>query len=149
MLDRKKVKVFTLAEANRLLPGLRRALGELRQIRGEMLRLQARLEVLHLLHGDAVREPGNVDYHEYLAQRRNLRGLVRAFNDVVEEMTRTGAVLKDPDRGLVDFYGELNGDIVFLCWQSSEERIGFWHPIDGGFAARRPLGTIEFPGRDD
>ena len=148
MLDKGDVKVFTLEEANGLLPRLRRAVGELRQIRSEILRLQAKLEVLNLIHGDAVREPGNVDYHEYLAQRRNLRGLIRAFNDVVEEINSTGAVLKDPQHGLIDFYGEVDGNLVFLCWKPDEDSILYWHPIEGSYATRQPLGGFDIPDTD-
>jgi hypothetical protein len=48
-------------------------------------------------------------------------------------------VLRDLDRGLVDFPAVREGTEVYLCWQEGEEEIGFWHEPDTGFAGRRPL----------
>jgi hypothetical protein len=48
-------------------------------------------------------------------------------------------VLRDLDRGLVDFPALREGAEVYLCWQEGEEEIGFWHEPDTGFAGRRPL----------
>jgi hypothetical protein len=28
---------------------------------------------------------------------------------------------------------------VFLCWKYGEDRVGFFHELDAGFAGRRPL----------
>jgi hypothetical protein len=48
-------------------------------------------------------------------------------------------VLRDLDRGLVDFPAVREGTEVYLCWQEGEEEIGFWHEPDTWFAGRRPL----------
>jgi hypothetical protein len=48
-------------------------------------------------------------------------------------------VLRDLDRGLVDFPALREGAEVYLCWQEGEEEIGFWHEPEAGFAGRRPL----------
>jgi hypothetical protein len=48
-------------------------------------------------------------------------------------------VLRDLDRGLVDFPAVREGAEVYLCWQEGEEEIGFWHEPDAGFTGRRPL----------
>ncbi len=61
--------------------------------------------------------------------------MVEAINKIQE----TGCVVKDLDMGLVDFPSLLEGREVFLCWKLGEERIGFWHGIDEGFAGRKPL----------
>jgi len=50
-----------------------------------------------------------------------------------------GAVLKDYPMGLVDFLGEIEGEIVYLCWKRGEERVGHFHPLEGGFSRRRPI----------
>lgn len=143
MPNQNHMKVFTLEEANALIPLLRRALGELRAVRNEILRLRGKVEVLHLIHGEAVLEPTNPDHWEFVAQRRNLRALVRDFNRVVEEINGTGAILKDPEAGLVDFYAEVDGELAFLCWKPDEACITHWHSLNGGFAMRQPLGEDE------
>ena len=50
-----------------------------------------------------------------------------------------GAILKDLNTGLIDFYGHRQGELVFLCWRRGEEGIQFWHRLDEGFAGRQPL----------
>jgi hypothetical protein len=60
---------------------------------------------------------------------------------VVAELETAGVQVKDLDRGLVDFPARHpeTGDLVLLCWHLGEERVGFWHGIDEGFAGRKPL----------
>ncbi|MGH2895347.1 MAG: DUF2203 domain-containing protein [Solirubrobacteraceae bacterium] len=49
-------------------------------------------------------------------------------------------VLRDVDRGLIDFPAMRDGVEVYLCWLvDDEESIGFWHEPEAGFAGRRPL----------
>jgi len=48
-------------------------------------------------------------------------------------------VLRDLDRGLVDFPSLRDGEEVLLCWRLGEEEIGFWHSLHEGFSGRRPL----------
>jgi hypothetical protein len=48
-------------------------------------------------------------------------------------------VVKDLDAGLVDFPSEREGELVLLCWQLGEERVAWWHTLEGGFAGRQPL----------
>ena len=55
------------------------------------------------------------------------------------ELRRLEVVLRDLDRGLVDFPALREGREVYLCWQEGEDGIGFWHEPDAGFAGRRPL----------
>ena len=54
-------------------------------------------------------------------------------------MADRGILLKDPDRGLVDFPVLREGREVYLCWLLGETTIEFWHDIDAGFAGRQPL----------
>ncbi len=65
--------------------------------------------------------------------------LMNRVGDLVEQIQETGVLVKDLDRGLLDFPAEREGRVVFLCWQYGEETIHFWHDIDAGFAGRQPL----------
>jgi hypothetical protein len=56
------------------------------------------------------------------------------------ELEEKGIILRDPDRGLVDFPSlHPSGTVVLLCWLMGEEDLGWWHLPDDGFAGRRPL----------
>jgi hypothetical protein len=66
---------------------------------------------------------------------REARELAHAIDAVVE----LGVQVKDIDEGLVDFPALRRGETVLLCWKLGEDRVGFWHTIEEGFAGRRPL----------
>jgi hypothetical protein len=57
----------------------------------------------------------------------------------VGELEAVDIVLRDVDRGLIDFPSIRDGEEVYLCWLVDEDEIGFWHAPDAGFAGRRPL----------
>ncbi|HEY0492678.1 MAG TPA: DUF2203 family protein, partial [Candidatus Dormibacteraeota bacterium] len=50
-----------------------------------------------------------------------------------------GIVLRDPTIGLIDFYGQRQGETVFLCWKLGEPRVEWWHPVNTGIAGRQKL----------
>jgi hypothetical protein len=55
------------------------------------------------------------------------------------ELQALDVVLRDPAAGLVDFPSIRDGDEVYLCWRSGEDRVAWWHAPEAGFAGRRPL----------
>jgi hypothetical protein len=50
-----------------------------------------------------------------------------------------GVLVKDLDRGLVDFPALRGDEEVLLCWQVGEEEVMHWHGLEEGYAGRRPL----------
>lgn len=63
-----------------------------------------------------------------------------SFTAAVTDIEGLGVLVKDLQKGLVDFPHERDGRIVFLCWKPDENEIGWWHEVDTGFAGRMPLG---------
>jgi hypothetical protein len=59
--------------------------------------------------------------------------------EALAELDRQGIVLRDPDRGLIDFTAMHLGKEVLLCWQLGEDELAWWHLPEDGFAGRRPL----------
>ena len=58
----------------------------------------------------------------------------------VKLISSKGILIKDIDRGLIDFpHIRSNGEEVYLCWKADENRINFWHRIADGFAGRRGI----------
>lgn len=70
---------------------------------------------------------------------REIAGPLVAISRAVAELERVDIVLRDVDRGLVDFPALRDGNEVYLCWIVDEPEVGHWHPIDSGFAGRQPL----------
>jgi hypothetical protein len=66
---------------------------------------------------------------------RSLVELSRAIG----ELEAVGVILRDIDRGLVDFPAIRDGEEVYLCWLLDEREVGFWHEPEAGFAGRQPL----------
>jgi hypothetical protein len=64
---------------------------------------------------------------------------VRRYEAGWAEVQTLGGVVKDPQTGLVDFYGKINGRTVWLCWRYGEDSIGYYHDLDSGYSGRRAL----------
>jgi hypothetical protein len=66
------------------------------------------------------------------------RALVQ-LSRALGELEAVDVVLRDVERGLIDFPAIRDGEEVYLCWLLDEEHVGFWHHPDAGFAGRKPL----------
>ena len=51
----------------------------------------------------------------------------------------TGCLVKDLDKGLVDFPTLFRGEEVYLCWKMDEPAIQFWHSVEEGFSGRKQI----------
>ena len=70
---------------------------------------------------------------------QGMLALVCAAILILAGLRELGLVLRDLDRGLVDFPALRNGREVYLCWEEGEEQIGYWHDLDTGYGGRQPL----------
>jgi len=71
---------------------------------------------------------------------REVASALVEISRAVGELDAVEIVLRDVNRGLIDFPAMRDGVEVYLCWLvDSEESIGFWHEPEAGFAGRRPL----------
>ncbi len=78
-------------------------------------------------------------YGELAKKRAEREKSSTLLDEAVNKVQETGCVVKDLETGLVDFPSLLKGEEVFLCWKLGEERIGYWHGLNEGFAGRKPL----------
>lgn len=124
------MKLFTVHEANELLPSL---IPKLRAIKTHYARL------------NEMREPAKAaavasEFGGGMAGGTNYVKTLYEIGKITTELNDLGVQLKDYTRGLIDFPSLREGRIVLLCWQLGEpERIEWWHEQDGGFAGRKPL----------
>ena len=125
------MKIFTVDEANALLPRVRVIVGRIQR---------AHRKVSH--YRDEAKQAA-----EAAEQGGGGMGEGIAYATVLTELTTQiaaleglGVQLKDFDRGLVDFPSLRDGRVVLLCWQMGEgDELEWWHDIDAGFAGRTPL----------
>jgi hypothetical protein len=73
--------------------------------------------------------------------KRELVRRIEEYRAGWREVEQLGAVVKDPRLGLVDFYGQVDGKLVWLCWKYGESEVGFYHALEEGFSGRKPLGV--------
>ena len=71
--------------------------------------------------------------------RKETDAAAERLRNLAEEINDSGIILKDLQRGLVDFPTFWEGREVYLCWLLGEPSIQFWHEIDTGFSGRKPL----------
>jgi hypothetical protein len=127
-------KLFTLAEAERTLPLVRRIVQDLT---AEYPVWRAAVAKFELLTGGARSDWGETG--ELLAARETVTYHADRINRYLQELEGVGCVFKGFEAGLVDFYSLRDDRPIFLCWRLGEDRIAYWHEIDSGFAGRQPI----------
>ena len=132
-------RIFTVEEANRLLPAIDAIFHEMDVKSARARELSDLAADLEAYWGKAVEDAANEDHGRYRDLRQDLAVTLQSLNEAAIRLAALGCELKDPNRGLVDFYGYVGGDLVYLCWQRGEGEVGFWHSLETGFAARRPI----------
>ena len=138
-----KTKLFTVEEANKLIPQICRMLADLRahRDREEQLEKAKAIEELSWLQPDGSVSPKAKEELSRLEEEQQKEAA--ALEQSLKAMGRTGAQLKDLDEGLVDFFASRDEELVCLCWKEGEDRIRYWHDMQSGFAGRRPLEELE------
>ena len=59
---------------------------------------------------------------------------------ILADLNSEGIVVRDADRGLIDFPALApSGATYLLCWLDGEPTIDWWHWPDAGFAGRTPI----------
>jgi hypothetical protein len=119
---------FTQEEANALLPQLTTLLTRLREAKDELTDAEAHEALSEAAPTNGGGEHGQQVGVAFLEVRRLL--------EVVEQ---AGIVLRDIDRGLVDFPAVVAGDEVYLCWELGEDEVAYWHELEGGYGGREPI----------
>lgn len=119
---------YTREEARRMIPQIRTWLEQLASARHSLDRSGKRVEKLLTMGFDVGGELGKTYLRSFLEVRTTLR-----------EFSSREILVKDLDRGLVDFPSILAGREVFLCWEQGEADIEHWHDLDSGYAGREPI----------
>ncbi|MBX3206820.1 MAG: DUF2203 domain-containing protein [Labilithrix sp.] len=137
-MDSRDSRVFTLEEVNDLVPQLaaavKRQLERRTEIEGRLLELGREL-------GDVperiVLDPA--DPADVRDLKRDLVRRIEEYRAGWKAIEETGAVLKDARTGLLDFYGTVDGKLVWLCWKYGESEVTHYHALEEGFSGRKPI----------
>ena len=130
-------KRFSLAEAESLIPEVSRLLREAVSLKGEYqdaeLAIQSWTRRITMMGGI------NVDRGQAIDTRKRRDASAASLRSAIEQVQAMGCVVKDLDVGLLDFPARIDDQEVYLCWKLGEDRIRFYHALDEGFAARKPI----------
>jgi len=125
------MKLFTVPEANALLPAVREILKKIQDARKKLAFYRRQVKAA----ADQAEQGGGgfgdgLRYADLLIQ----------LTSQTSELELLGVQLKDFERGLVDFPSLRDGRVVLLCWQIGEgDEVEWWHNVEDGFAGRTPI----------
>jgi hypothetical protein len=119
---------YTLDQANAALEFVAERIGRLRAARAQLDDEEARAALGEAAPSNGGGAPGRVVSEAFLELQRSLG-----------ELQAMEIVLRDLERGLVDFPALRDGREVYLCWEEGEAEIAFWHDADSGYGGREPL----------
>lgn len=126
-----EMKIFTLQEANALLPSVRIIVGRIQRAHRGVVGYRD-----EAIKASEAAEQGGGGVTDGVAYASALTELAFQIGD----LEALGVQLKDFERGLVDFPSLRDGRVVLLCWQMGEgDELEWWHDVDAGFAGRTPL----------
>jgi hypothetical protein len=123
-------KRFTLAQAEKSLPLVKRIVTDIVTTHELAVHMQSKIEQTN-------------DAKEQTASQRQLDSSLDRLQDLVDELTDVGCELKDYQTGLIDFVGRHQGRDVYLCWKLGEDKILYWHELNTGFSGRKPIALLE------
>jgi hypothetical protein len=115
-------------EARKLMPEIRRYLGELNHLNERVAKADQRFAQLHATGCDL----GGSSVNELIRDLFSMRQLLAWFQS-------RDIQIKDLARGLIDFPTIMAGREVFLCWEQHEDDIEFWHDLETGYPGRERL----------
>ena len=139
-------KFFTVEEANALVGFLEAALERIRRNKQRFLWLQEEISILKLIVECGANTPENEPDYKVNPDAFELKEKLGQFKAVEKEIekgraaiTDKGCIIRDEDKGMVDFFSIQNNTVVYLCWKKGEYAIRYWHSIHDGFDSRQPL----------
>ena len=125
------MKLFTVQEANALLPSVRQIVANIQRAHQKVARFRDEAK-----RAAEAAEQGGGGISDGVAYAHALTQLTAQISD----LEALGVQLKDFERGLIDFPSLREGRVVLLCWQMGEgDELEWWHDVDAGFAGRTPL----------
>jgi hypothetical protein len=130
-------RYFERDEVEKLIPALTRAMDTVRssQMEAESERERQRKEE----HRITMSGGGVIDRAAWKAGAERIERATTRIQQALQEIADMGGVPKDLQLGLVDFLHVRDGREVNLCWKYGERQIRFWHGLDEGYSARKPL----------
>jgi hypothetical protein len=134
-----QLRLFTEADANALIARLEEVFRGLDPKLARSRELRELVEDSEAYYGEGLAGATPEERESYATLLQEQSDLERSVQADIDAVLSLGCEVKDLHRGLVDFPARIGNEIVYLCWQRGEDRLGWWHTLGGGFAGRKPL----------
>jgi hypothetical protein len=132
-------RIWTAEEANARLSELAALLPRLQGWVARLGEVHEEQERLKSFWGRDVDAVDHSDHELKVQLDAEWQNLTQRLEEAIGALRREGIEVKSLQEGLVDFYGVVDGEVVFLCWQRGESDVAFFHPVAGGYRDRRPI----------
>ncbi|KYF90837.1 DUF2203 domain-containing protein [Sorangium sp. So ce296] len=135
-------RIWTIEEANALVPRLSSLIGRQLALASDIERCwQALVKAVEspAATPDQLLELARGGSELARARERELSEKIAAYESGWQEVEELGVVVKDQRIGLCDFYGRLDGALVWLCWRYGEQAVEHYHGLEAGYAGRKPI----------
>jgi len=132
-----RLRTYTVDEANRELPRVRRVVGQIAELSALLPELEDEARIAE--YESKRPTAGAEDRDRHLQARDAVGGAELELLKAVATLNGMGIQLKGPLEGLIDFPSLRDGEPIELCWKLGEDRVEHWHKIGEGFAGRKKL----------
>jgi len=124
-------RLFSLSEANHLIPSLEQHLSAVKK--GKAVLIHTKDEIK--------KASKNAQFGGGSFMAPHYISALEQINDHLQKIQEMGVLVKDVEMGLCDFPHLHEGRVVYLCWKLGEPEVGWWHEVHSGYASRQPLGS--------
>jgi hypothetical protein len=131
---------FTVADVERLIPSLEKIFSQIFQLRMALRGEEQKLEKAGVrISKEALDEESATEPYSVRHAKLMFRAYYETLAETIAQVDALGGEVKDLEIGLVDFPGRRGDQEILLCWKLGEKALAFWHPVDAGYSARRPI----------
>jgi hypothetical protein len=122
-------RLFSLSEANRLIPSLEEHLSAVKKNKTVLIHTKDEIK----------KASQNAHFGGGSSMAPHYISALEQINDHLQKIQEMGVLVKDVEMGLCDFPHLHEGRVVYLCWKLGESEVGWWHEVHSGYTGRQPL----------
>lgn len=135
--------VFSLKEANKLVPYLEDCFNEICDLRTGARKAGERIAQITSFWGGQASE-GFPDSEEVSSLKKGVTFASSRLQELMLDIHESGIIVKDLDLGLVDFASTTKtGEKIYLCWCFGEKSVQYWHKADEGNVGKRSVAELQ------
>jgi hypothetical protein len=113
-------KLFSLQEANKLIPTVDTLLSDMQNAINDALRLRQEFTEL---------KPNSLEARNLIQE---MQFLGRVVNENKAQLDKLGVFIQDIDTGKIDFPSQVGAEVVYLTWEKGKDAITHYHRLSEG-----------------